>query len=71
MVHRTQFRIVATMAVLLFSSVLHAQTRDEQVLADRQRLLDDASWVYDDLEQARKVAASEKRPLMVVLRCIP
>lgn len=48
-----------------------AQTRDEKVRSDREALLDDDSWHYDDLDAAFAAAKQESKPLMAVLRCIP
>ncbi len=28
-------------------------------------------WFYDNLGKARKKAASEKKPLLIVFRCVP
>ena len=47
------------------------QTRDEMVRGDRQALLDDDSWYYDDLDAGWQAARESGKPLMVVLRCIP
>lgn len=47
------------------------QTRDQKVLNDRDQLLNDDTWYYDDLESALEAAAESNKPLMVVLRCIP
>lgn len=58
---------------LLVSSTVTAQkkSRDDKVRDDRAELKNDQSWYYDDLEKAIDVAASENKPLMAVLRCIP
>lgn len=74
--HRTNWRrfAVSGMAILFaITSVtsLQAQTRDQQVLQDRDQLKDNALWNYDDLDAAREKAQLENKPLMVVLRCIP
>jgi hypothetical protein len=49
----------------------YAQTRDEKVRSDRDALLNDDSWHYDDLDSAFTAAKRESKPLMAVLRCIP
>ena len=55
----------------LLSGNCLAQTRDQKVLNDRNNLLGDDTWYYDDLDSALEAAAQSKKPLMVVLRCIP
>ena len=30
-----------------------------------------AHWVYDDFEQARATARRQKKPLLVLFRCVP
>ena len=54
-----------------FVKSANAQTRDEQVLKDRELLSEDENWYYDDLDAAALEAAKQKKPMMVVLRCIP
>lgn len=53
------------------SNCANAQTRDEQIRQDKKDLADDDSWYYDDFEKATEVALQQKKPMMVVLRCIP
>ena len=53
------------------TALAQKQTRDEMVIEDRQALLNDEFWIYDDLDEAFQVAKKENKPLMVVLRCIP
>ena len=48
-----------------------AQTRDEKVIEDREALVDDDSWFYDNLPAGIEEARATGKPLMVVLRCIP
>ena len=55
----------------IFANFSHAQTRDQKVLNDREALGQDEVWYYDDLDTALEIAAETKKPLMVVLRCIP
>ena len=59
----------------LFAIAVDAQaqnvSRDEMVLRDRDALVDDDFWIYDDFEEAVDQAIRESKPIMVVLRCIP
>ena len=48
-----------------------AQTRDQKVRSDRDQLIKDLSWYYDDLDKGITAAEKMNKPLMVVLRCIP
>jgi hypothetical protein len=57
--------------VLLGSSALVAQDRRAKVLEDREQLADDERWIYNDLAAARQRADEQRKPLLVVLRCIP
>ncbi len=68
--------ILACLVTLLsvaptFSRTADCQTRDEQVLKDRELLSENENWYYDDLDAAALEAAKQKKPMMVVLRCIP
>lgn len=54
---------------LLAAGVAEAQNeRDLAVRADREKLVEDDAWFYDDLDAALEAAAKAKRPLMVVFR---
>ena len=64
---RTVFLSASLMLVL--AATAHAQNqRDIAVREDKQRLADDESWFYDDLETALQAAAKTNRPLMIVFR---
>lgn len=45
--------------------------RDKMVIGDRDELLGNDFWIYDDLDKAIEIAKREKKPLLVTLRCIP
>lgn len=47
------------------------QSRDEMVLEDRAELLENDTWIYNDIEKAKAVAKAANKPLMIVFRCIP
>jgi len=64
---RTVFLSASLMLVL--TATAHTQNqRDIAVREDKQRLADDESWFYDDLETALQAAAKTNRPLMIVFR---
>lgn len=46
-------------------------TRDEKVRSDKNDVLDDGYWIYNDLPKALDTAKRSDKPLMVVFRCIP
>lgn len=48
-----------------------AQTREEKVRADRQRVESEGFWIYNDLPRAYAEAKRTGKPIVVVLRCIP
>ena len=51
----------------------HAQNRDRNtlVLNDRQRVVDDGYWIYNNLDKGFEEAKKSDKPLLVVFRCIP
>jgi hypothetical protein len=61
----------ALLCTILAATPLLAQTRDEKVRSDRQSVLDQGYWVYNDLAKGRELARQQDKPLLVVLRCIP
>ena len=50
---------------------LPAQTREEKVRADRQKVEAEGFWIYNNLGAAFEKAKQTNKPLLVVLRCIP
>ena len=70
------FAVLATffampIATPLLGTTASAQTRDEQVRTDRENLVKDLTWYYDDLDKGLAAAKRKNKPVMVVLRCIP
>ena len=63
--------LVLTFLVHSISPAAPKKTRDQQVIEDRDTLQSDDTWIYNDLEAARKAATAAKKPLMIVFRCIP
>ena len=62
-------------AILLCAvpSLASAQNRDRNtmVLNDRQRVVDDGYWIYNNLDKGFEEAKKTGKPLLVVFRCIP
>ncbi|TWU35004.1 Trx7/PDZ domain-containing (seleno)protein [Novipirellula artificiosorum] len=63
------FRTVTVLLSLVLSA--SAQTREEKVRADRERVEAEGRWLYNDLDEAYRQARSSGKPILVVLRCIP
>jgi len=65
--------IVAGMVLCAVSSLATGQNRDRNtmVLNDRQRIVDDGYWIYNNLEKGFEEAKQSGKPLLVVFRCIP
>jgi len=53
------------------AATTQAQTRREKVLADRDKVLAEGFWIYNDLATGRQRARESGQPLLVVLRCLP
>lgn len=63
---------LALAAALLLVSLpsADAQTRQEKVLRDREKVLADGFWIYNDLPRGLREARDKKLPLLVTLRCL-
>src|SRR3954468_3466950 len=48
-----------------------AQTREQKVLNDRNKVEADGLWIYNDLPRGFALARRAGKPLLVVLRCVP
>ncbi len=48
-----------------------AQTREEKVRGDREKVESDGFWIYNDWKRAQAEAVRTGKPIIVVLRCIP
>jgi serine protease Do len=57
--------------LLLAVSTTHAQDRATKVRTDRDQLAQSDIWTYNDLDLGIAEAKKTKKPLLVVLRCIP
>lgn len=63
-------RILPVVFALVFW--LPSQVRTQNIL--RETLRDfriDDSWIYDDWDAARELAAREGKPIFAVFRCVP
>ncbi len=59
-------------ALLLAAGAVNAaEDRDAKVQNDRKEVGADARWIYNDLPAALAEAVRTKKPLLVVIRCIP
>ena len=56
---------------ILTAAIPAAEDRRERVLTDRREVQADARWIYNDLSQAFATAASSRKPMLVVFRCVP
>ena len=59
--------------VLLLISCSHAfaQTREEKVRANREKVEAEGFWIYNDLDKACETARREGKPILVSMRCLP
>jgi hypothetical protein len=48
-----------------------AQDRNTKVRNDRTAFQGSKDWIYDDLDQGRRVAKEARKPMLIVFRCIP
>lgn len=71
--HLRGFSAIVSMFIVSLSivSVVNAQTREEKVRDDREKIEADGFWIYNDLPKAFRQAKEEDKPIIVVLRCIP
>lgn len=56
---------------LLTTSLGAAEDRRARVLADRDELLSNTNWIYNDLAKGFAAAAATRKPMLVVFRCVP
>ncbi len=65
---RTICLLLAGFAV---TTSLQAQDRLTKVRSDRQNVIEDGYWIYNDLAAAKEQAKDSGKPILVVVRCIP
>jgi serine protease Do len=63
--------LMFTAAMLCLSSTAIAQTREEIVRGDREKVEAAGFWIYNDLPKAFAEAKRTGKPIIVVLRCLP
>ena len=61
--------LFAALALLALPAL--AQDRDTKVRNDKKRFAEDESWIYNDLDKGIETAKKERKPLLVIFRCIP
>lgn len=64
-------RLNVALCVLVLNAITFAEDREEKVRADKQRFDSKRDWLYNDLDQAYRLAKRTGKPIMAVLRCIP
>lgn len=63
--------IVLSIFILQSAGQVRAQDRDTKVREDRTAFSGSSEWIYNDLEEAIRVARATTKPLLVAFRCIP
>ena len=67
-------RILWSLILLLCgvcSLPVQAQTREQKVRNDKEKVEAEGYWIYNDLPRAFAAAKQSGRPMIVVLRCLP
>src|SRR5690348_7653008 len=62
---------LCTLVLPLLLAADVAQTREQKVRNDRQKVEAQGFWIYNDLARAFETAEKTGKPILVVLRCIP
>jgi hypothetical protein len=63
--------VVSFVAWFALVSLANAQTREQKVRADKEKVEAAGFWIYNDLPKAFAEAKKSGKPLVVALRCIP
>jgi hypothetical protein len=66
-----RFQVLGMAVPLLLAAVAVAQTREEKVRGDRQRIEAEGFWIYNDLPRGFAEAKKTGKPMLLVFRCIP
>ena len=65
-------RLMLSALLFVFAAgAVVAQDRLTKVRNDRQAVIDDGYWLYNDLPAAQEQAKETGKPILVVIRCIP
>jgi serine protease Do len=67
----SRFVLTALFVSLFVASAVTAQTREQKVRADKEKVEAKGFWIYNDLPKAFAAAKESGKPLVVALRCIP
>lgn len=62
---------IAVLIGAMWQTALVAQTREQKVRGDREKVTKEGFWIYNDLAKGFAEAKRTGKPLVVVLRCIP
>jgi len=64
--------LIAFVGLLYVAALpLYAQDRETKVRNDRKAFETSKDWVYNDLDEGRRIARETGKPLLVIFRCIP
>ena len=63
--------LVFALSFVCVSVGLGQNQREQAVREDRKNLARDTSWIYDDLERSIAEAKAKRKPIMVLIRCLP
>ncbi len=70
---RSIYWFMVAILVIALPRLAPAQNRDRNtlVLNDRQRVVDDGYWIYNNVDKGFEEAKKTGKPLLIVFRCIP
>ena len=58
-------KLLSLLLILLAPISVAAQTREEQVRADKEKVEGDGFWIYNDLDEAVKKSVETGKPILV------
>lgn len=62
------FSLATLLVLVLGQATANAQTRDEKVRTDRDKVGEDSRWIYNDLPRGFAEAERTGKPLLIVFR---
>ena len=68
---RRYFVLLALSTLILLSPAAKVKDREAAVRKDRAMLANDSRWIYNDFQRGFQEAKRVRKPLLVVLRCVP